>query len=151
MVWLGIVPCVSLVWQFFIATQVPESLKNEFRERGRDDGSDYGRSIAMTQAVLTVINIFVSQGSSFARHQAPEASLVASGISGIISIVCLALLIVFWVKIAGYSSKLGDDRGGDLDRKLREFDDDDDFGRPRPSGTTPPSEGIKEGDPGQIQ
>src|SRR2546423_227574 len=50
-VWFMLVPCVNIVWQFFVAIRVPDSLRNEFRERGRDDGSDYGKSIALTQAI----------------------------------------------------------------------------------------------------
>src|SRR5260370_41578500 len=67
MVWLMLIPCVNIVWQFFIAIRVPESLLNEFRERGRDDGSDYGKSIALTQAILGIASSVISNGMQAAR------------------------------------------------------------------------------------
>src|SRR5262249_23624412 len=39
MVWLSLIPCFNIIWAFFVATRVPDSLRNEFQERGRDDGS----------------------------------------------------------------------------------------------------------------
>ena len=45
--WLYLLPVFNqIVWIFFIAVKVPNSLRNEFRERGHDDGSDYGKSSA---------------------------------------------------------------------------------------------------------
>ena len=35
MVWLALIPLFNLVWNFFIATQIPDSLRNEFRARGQ--------------------------------------------------------------------------------------------------------------------
>ncbi len=125
MVWLSLVPCVNLVWQFFIAIQVPDSLKAEFKERGRDDGGDYGKSIALTNCILGLVGVFVGNGLGAIK----EMQLVANLISGALGIVQLVLFIMFWVKIANYSAMLAADPGdGFRDRRLDAFDDDDGYG-----------------------
>jgi hypothetical protein len=149
MVWLMLVPCVNIIWQFLIAVRVPDSLRNEFRDRGEDDGSDYGKSIALTQVILG----FISGAINYATQRLPpEGQLIASGASLIASIVGLALFVTFWVKIANYSARLGDTRPRDIDRKLDQFDDDDGYGRRPPrDGDEPPPDAYKEGDPGRYQ
>lgn len=151
--WLYLIPCFNLIWQFFIATRVPGSLQNEFRDRNRDDGSDYGRSIAMTQAVLGVINVPLSWVGNIVAQTAPEVSLIFSGLSMLMSLVSLVLFIVFWVKIANYSAILAADEGGYRDRRrLDDFRDDDDDRDRRPlGGGSPPSDAIKPEDPGRYQ
>jgi hypothetical protein len=152
LVWLFLIPCFNIIWQFFIAVRVPGSLQNEFRDRNRDDGSDYGRGIAMTQAVIGIINIPLSQGSNvLARQGAAEVGLGLSLISLVLSLISFILFIVFWVKIANYSAMLEMDEGDYRDRRLDDYrdDDDDDYGRGsrRPRGDSPGSDAIKEGDP----
>jgi hypothetical protein len=66
MVWLYLIPCVDIIWLFMIAIRVPESLGNEFRARGRDDGSDYGKSTALASAVVSLLSGVVSYGMRFA-------------------------------------------------------------------------------------
>ena len=149
MVWLFLIPCFNLIWQFFIATRIPDSLKNEFRDRDRDDGSDYGKTIALTQAVLGLLNVPLSMSSNLVAQQSPEISLAISGVSMILSLIGLVLFIVFWVKIANYSRMLGEE--GDHRGRQRggydDDDDDDDYGRDRtPRGGTPKSVGIMAGD-----
>jgi hypothetical protein len=144
-VWLMLIPCVNFIWQFVIAVRVPDSLRNEFRDRGRDDGSDYGKSLALTQCVLGIVNIFI--GNILGR--VPEFAVMANLIAGVIGIVGLVIFIVFWVKIAGYSSQLAMDDRGDLDRKLDQFDDDDGYGTGKSGGGSDvPPGGFKPGDPG---
>jgi hypothetical protein len=144
-VWLMLIPCFNIIWQFFIATRVPGSLQNEFRERGRDDGSDYGKSIALTQAILGIVSSFISNGLSAA---APDLAQAGSCVSGIMSLIGLVLFIVFWVKIANYSSQLASDnwdRGDDLRRGFDKYDDDRDSPRGGPSRPSP--ETYREDDP----
>ena len=117
MVW-PMVLVARTIWAFILATRLPESLRNEFRERGRDDGSDYGKSIAMTLAVLGVIGILlngVNRGS-------PEVAQIGGCVGGLLGLVQFVLWIVFWVKVANYSSQLASDG---YDR--RDFGDD--YGR----------------------
>jgi hypothetical protein len=145
MVWLSLVPCVNIVWQFMIATRVPESLKNEFRARGRDDGSDYGKTIALTAAILSIVGMVLSYGSQAAmvgRGDAKDVGTLVSCGSGILGLIQLALLIIFWVKVANYSSQLAQDPGrrdypDDYDRRFRDYDDEP---RRPPPGSGPAGE-----------
>lgn len=107
LVWLLLIPCFNIIWQFFIAVRVPGSLQNEFRDRVRDDGSDYGKSIAMTNALLGIAGGFISSFLSRSR----DTAQVGLYISGGLSIINLVLFIIFWVKIAGYSNQLAMEEG----------------------------------------
>ena len=153
MVWLSLVPCFNLIWQFFVAQRVPDSLRNEFRSRGRDDGSDYGKSIGLTVAVLNVLSTFANfAGRGFGQ----EASTVLGCVFGLMGIFELVLFIMFWVKIANYSNQLAmaPDQREDWLRRFEEdeFDRGEHGGRePPPGSLPPPSDQIKEGDQGQYQ
>jgi hypothetical protein len=139
---------------------VPDSLRNEFRDRGRDDGSDYGKGIATTNAVLGLISTFISIGS---HAFPPEVQGMSGCINGPIGILSLVLFIMFWVKIANYSAQLSapdDFSQRELERKLDKFDEgDDDYGRgaprtdepPKDDPTRPSPDTYKEGDPGRYQ
>jgi hypothetical protein len=143
MVWLSLIPCFNIVWAFFIASRVPGSLRNEFMDRGRDDGGDYGQSMAMTVAVLNVVSFPISLAG-----QVPQMKTAASLINGFLSLMSLVLFIMFWVKIYGYSKQLAADDGWRPDRRFDDFDDD----YPRGGSTPPPSsDAFREGDPGQYR
>jgi hypothetical protein len=141
MVWLMLVPCINIIWQFMIAIRVPDSLRNEFRARGRDDGSDYGKSIALTQAILGLVN---GIGSNFLRSS-PELEMVGGLISLGLSLVGLVLFIIFWVKVANYSSQLAADDWEDRGTFER-YGDDHDY--PRGGSSGPPPETFRPGDQG---
>ena len=135
-----------------IAINVPGSLRNEFRDRGRDDGSDYGKSIALTNCILGIVSGFI--GNVVSRM--PNTERVGLLISGVGSLLGLVLFIVFWVRIAGYSSQLAADdsyRQREIDRKLDQFYEDDYGDRSAAPGDSPnPSpDTYKEGDPGRYQ
>jgi hypothetical protein len=108
MVWLELIPCFNLIWQFVIAIRVPDSLRNEFRARGRDDGSDYGKTIAIAQGVVAIASSFIGNGMRAAGN---DMATAGSCISGGLSLVGLVLFIVFWVKVANYSNQLATDDG----------------------------------------
>ncbi|HZZ78669.1 MAG TPA: hypothetical protein VFE62_09130 [Gemmataceae bacterium] len=110
MVWLLLIPCFNIVWVYFIGTRIPASLKNEFEDRGMDDGSDYGRSNGLTAAILLSVMIGMSC-IPFVNY-----------CNSVVGIVYLVFWIMFWVKIAGYSSKLASSGSS----KSRDFDDDED-------------------------
>ncbi len=137
-VWWMFVPCVNIVWQFLIAIRVPESLRNEFRARGQDDGSDYGKGIALTQAILGIASSVI--GNGLGRAGDSGMAQMGSIFSGIMSLACLALFIAFWVKVANYSSKLANYDGGYPDDFRRGIDDYDRGGRGGGgSGSTDPA------------
>jgi hypothetical protein len=118
MVWLMLVPCVNVVWQFQIATQVPRSLGNEFRSRRWGDGSDYGRGIALTSCLVGIVGYVPVYGTTnFAlRNHDYRVALIGFGIGGLMGLVQLALFIWFWIKVATYSRQLAQGAGyGDRD------------------------------------
>jgi hypothetical protein len=123
MVWLMLVPCLNIIWQFLVAIRVPDSLRNEFRERGMDDGSDYGKGIALTQAILGL----VGGGAGNVVSSMKGMEQVGSIISGVVGLIGLALFITFWVKVANYSNQLAASGPGRFDRGF------DDYGGPRDS------------------
>jgi hypothetical protein len=152
MVWLMLIPCVNIIWQFMIAINVPGSLRNEFRDRGRDEGSDYGKSIALTNCILGIVSGIIS--NVFGRT--PDMERAGAFISVVASLLGLVLFIVFWVRIAGYSSQLAANdsyRQRDIDRKLAQFDQDDydDRGAAPRDSSEPPPDTYKEGDQGRYQ
>jgi hypothetical protein len=100
LVWLSLIPLVGLVWSFFIATRVPDSLRKEFRERGNDDLSDYGKRIGLANAILGVVLSAANVLSSIAPSVWWGFILIPVGL------VSLVLFIIFWVRIAGYSREL---------------------------------------------
>jgi uncharacterized membrane protein len=143
LVWLAFIPIFNIVWNFYLATRIPDSLRNEFRERGRDDGSDYGKSVGLAYAILVLVLAPLNIIRQFSRIEGMTC------ISGPILLAGLVVFIIFWVKIAGYSGRLtapfhredGPDYGrGDFP--------DDNYPEPRPQG--PPSDAIRPEDPGHY-
>ena len=51
MVWLLLIPCFNLVWNFFVYPQLADSYKAYFASVGRPDVGDCGRGIGLGYAV----------------------------------------------------------------------------------------------------
>jgi hypothetical protein len=148
LVWLGFIPLFNLYWNFVIATRIPDSLRNELRERGQDHGSDCGKGIGLAYAVAVIVMSFVNIVSRASDNSMPM--LIRMG-----SLATLLLFILFWVRIALFGRRLGKapvfwEEGRDEDR-----DDDDEEGDfeegpvDRPAG--PASEAIRPKDPGRFR
>ena len=140
LVWLMLIPCFNLIWQFFIAIRVPDSLKNEFRSRGMDDGSDYSKTIGIAQCVVGILASVVGNGFQAAsRNEGRDAAMMGSCFSGILSLVGLVLFIIFWVKIANYSIQLASDHGypDQFRRRADDYFEEEDL-RKRPPPDSPP-------------
>src|ERR1041385_3360468 len=60
LVWLMLIPVFNFIWQFSLAARVPDSRRNEFRNRRRDDGGDYGKVIGMTYCILWILSAIAS-------------------------------------------------------------------------------------------
>ena len=120
MVWLNLVPCLNVVWQFLTVIWVADSLDREFRDRRLRSDGDYGKGLGLASCVLNLLGNIPYIGLLF----------------GLAGLVCF---IVYWVKIAGISRQLAEDdadaaTGGYDDRPPRDRDDDryDDYDdRPR--------------------
>lgn len=119
LVWLGFIPLFHLVWSFFIATRVPDSLRNEFQDQGRDDGSDYGKGIGLANAIIGAVHFPLSLLSAVSQTMGMRMILLPVGLAS------LVLFIIFWTKIAGYSPRLTAPPRYPDDR--RDFDRDDDY------------------------
>jgi hypothetical protein len=96
LVWLMFIPCFSVVWFYFIAIQVPATLQLEFQDRDQDDGGDYGKAMGLTAAILLSVMVVMSC-IPFVNY-----------CSGVVALIYLVFWIIFWVKVAGYSGRLGD-------------------------------------------
>ena len=61
-VWLLMIPCFSIVWNFIVFQRVPESFKSHFDSVGRNDVGDCGKqlglwfSIAVVGSMVPLIN-----------------------------------------------------------------------------------------------
>lgn len=107
-VWLNLIPCFNIVWQFITVIRVAESLDREFYERRLDRrGDDYGKTVGLASCILRLLGGIPYIGALF----------------GLAGFVCL---IVYWVKVAGYSRELAED-----DSSNRSEDRDDEEDRPR--------------------
>ena len=82
-VWLNFIPLFGLVWFILTILKISESLKNEYEDRGMRGDGDYGKLMG----ILFYASNFVC----------PCVSLI--------------LLILYWVKIAGYTKELKADSG----------------------------------------
>src|SRR5713101_786166 len=100
LVWLGLIPVFNIVWNFYLATRIPDSLRNEFRERGRDDGSDYGKAVGLAYAILVLVFAPLNIIRQFSRIEGIAC------VSGPIGLAAMVVSIIFWVKIAGFSGRL---------------------------------------------
>ena len=107
MVWLNFIPCFGTIWIFFTVIKIANSLRKEYySQRWPTDGEGFGNGVGIAFAALLVIAWIPYIG----------------GLFGIAAFVCF---IIYWVQIAGYSSKLAaepfdasrrDDYDDELDR-----------------------------------
>jgi cobalamin synthase len=101
MVWLNLIPCYGLVWQFITVLKVSETLRNEFDSRGEGQrGETYGQGIGIASCVLYVTAILFG-----------VPALIASQ-------VCL---IIYWLRIAEFRRRLQGVHDGDSDDDGREY------------------------------
>ena len=106
-VWLSLIPVVGIVFYLMAIFKVPDSLANEYRDRGMRGDGDYGKNLGL----WFVITSFVCPG------------------------VNLILWIMYWVKIHGHTKELMGSGGYDRPRRSKrrdDRDDDDDYEDDRP-------------------
>lgn len=87
LVWLQIIPFFQLIWQFVVVLAIGNSLGNEFASRGIREEPKPGQTIGLAMCITRVCTLI------------PFLGIFAA-------IASLVLWIVYWVKIAGLSSKL---------------------------------------------
>lgn len=87
-VWLILIPLFGLVWSFIVVNRIADSLKAEFAMRGIQVEEDRpGYSIGLTYCILYCCSVVPFLG----------------GLAALGGLVCW---IIYWVKIAGYKTKL---------------------------------------------
>lgn len=87
-VWLILIPLFGLVWSFIVVNRIADSLKAEFAMRGIQVDEDRpGYSIGLTYCILYCCSVVPFLG----------------GLAALGGLVCW---IIYWVKIAGYKTKL---------------------------------------------
>jgi hypothetical protein len=91
-VWLMLIPFFGMVWQFIMVNRIADSLRAEFSERNIPVEEDRpGASIGVAYCVLFCCGIIPLLGT----------------LASIAGLVCW---IIYWVKIAGYKTKLEQSR-----------------------------------------
>ena len=86
-VWLMFIPLFNLIYPFILYPRICDSVRNEYQSRGMSEDGDFGRAIGITMPVLGLCGWLPYIGA----------------IAGIANLV---LFIIFWVKMAGYRTKL---------------------------------------------
>jgi hypothetical protein len=105
-VWLNLVPFLNYVWLILTFLRLSDSLKNEFEDRGlRSEDKDYAR----TFGIITYVSLFVC------------------------GCVTPILIIIYWVKINGFTKQLIADGAPSSGKKKSRDDDyeDEDDDSPR--------------------
>jgi hypothetical protein len=87
MVWLALIPLFSVVWNFFVVIALSKSLGAELTARNIPHEAEPGKLIGLIWAGLT-------------------AACLIPGIGFLLGIPALVMWIIYWVKIAGFSSKI---------------------------------------------
>jgi hypothetical protein len=129
MVWLNVIPLWGFFWSFRTVSRLAESLQKEFVDRGLDDGSDYGFTLGIATATISVLDSFAGMLARTTESGAGLFGLLFTLVGGI-------LFVLYWIRIAGYSKRLADD---DLVRR----DDDEPEDRRRRPRRRQTSTGIK--------
>ena len=88
LVWLFFIPIFNLGWHFYIVLKVAKSLKKELETRGINIDSMPGQSVGITMCVLTIF------------------TALPLSIQPVITIAAIICWIIYWIKIAGFSSQL---------------------------------------------
>ncbi len=130
-VWLNLIPCFQLVWQFITVVRIEETLKEEFRDRGIGRRQDsYGRSIGLAACIMGIVANVVGKIGDAADKINPQQGdefHALDYLSWILMVVTLILFVTYWFKMAGYSRQLSasdlDDDYDDRPRRRRSRDD----------------------------
>jgi hypothetical protein len=87
MVWLLLIPCFGIVWNFFVYPRLAKSFKNYFNAHGIYDVGDCGEQLGLWYCILVCCSVI------------PYLGLLTS-------IAALVLWIIFLVKAAGLKNRI---------------------------------------------
>lgn len=94
--WLLVIPCVDVVWKFFVWPKVAESFQSYFASKGRYDYGDCGAQLATIYCVIGVVTLFLG-----CLGQIPIVGLVA-----LINLPLGILALVLWVLLIAKFAQL---------------------------------------------
>ncbi len=94
-VWLMFIPLFNIIYPFILYPKICDSVKNEYSSRGIKEAGDFGRGLGIAMPILSLCGIIPVLGS----------------LAGLANFI---LFIVFWVKMAGYKTKLKSSPKGEL-------------------------------------
>jgi len=94
LVWLLLVPCLNLVWNFFVFPKLAESYRAYFEAQGRTDVGDCGYGIALAYCIAVAVTSVVGF--------IPIVSLI----NCLFGPALLVLLILFLVKAADLKGQI---------------------------------------------
>jgi hypothetical protein len=94
MVWLLLVPCLNLVWNFFVYPKLAESYKAYFEAQGRTDVGDCGYGLGMAYSIAVVVTSAIGF--------IPVVSLI----NCLFGPALLVVFIMFLVKAAGLKAQI---------------------------------------------
>jgi hypothetical protein len=88
MTWLLLVPCFNLIWHFFVVINMAKTLGAEFQKRGQVEDPAPGQTLGLITCILYCCGFIPFLGIPC-------------------SLGALVCWIIYWVKIAEFSRKLG--------------------------------------------
>jgi len=94
LVWLLLIPCFPVVWNFFVYPKVSESFESYFASVGRTDVGDCGKTLALVYCILVAASAVVG----FIPY--------VNVLNCFLGIANLVLWIIFLVKAAGLKSEI---------------------------------------------
>lgn len=95
MVWLLLIPCFNIVWNFFVFPKLSQSFKSYFDAKGRTDLGDCGESLGLTYSILAACSII------------PYLGMLA-GLAGLI------VLIIYLVKVNELKNMIPPEEAGGM-------------------------------------
>ncbi len=100
MVWLLMIPCFNIVWNFFVYPALSESYTAAFESQGSNPHGDCGRTLALVYCILVAVSVVLSM--------IPCISII----SCFTSLASLVVWILILVKAGGLKSQISDTQAG---------------------------------------
>lgn len=101
LVWLLLIPCFNIVWNFFVFPRLADSYKAYFDSVGRSDVGDCGRSLALWCCILPIVHIVLSWIGAV-----PALARVMGVVGCVVGLANLIVLITFLVKAGSLKGQI---------------------------------------------
>jgi hypothetical protein len=101
MVWLLLIPCFNIIWNFWVFPKLSDSMKAYFDSVNRTDVGDCGRQLGMFYCFMTIAPLVLCLPSCI-----PMIGMLFSCLSSLCSLGSLVLLILYLVKVTGLKKQI---------------------------------------------